>query len=61
MTITIDYVRKKYPKEYLDLSDEEVQRILDYMYFICNFTIDWQEKHPGENIIDHLKPNTQEK
>ena len=30
--LTVEYVRKKYPKEYWDLSDQEVQKVLDFFY-----------------------------
>lgn len=32
MNITIEWVREKYPKEYWDLSDEQVQKAIDFFY-----------------------------
>ena len=61
MTITVQEARKILPAEYSQTTDEEIQNMINYMYFICNFAIDWQEKHPGEDIRDHFKSKTQEK
>lgn len=32
LMITVEYVREKYKQEYWDLSDEEVQAVLDFFY-----------------------------
>ncbi|MEI6672996.1 MAG: hypothetical protein WCL02_06850 [bacterium] len=37
MTITIEKARELLPPEYGQISDEEIQRMIDYMYFICDF------------------------
>ena len=46
MTITIEEARKLLPPEYSQISDEEIQRMLDYMYFVCDFAWNWQKEHP---------------
>lgn len=30
--LTVEYVREKYKEEYWDLSDQEVQEVLDFFY-----------------------------
>ena len=42
MTITIEDVRKKYAKEYWDLSDEQVQQVINFFYTF------------GYTMVDHL-------
>ena len=55
MTITIEEARKLLPPEYSQISDEEIQRMLDYMYFVCDFAWNWQKEHPWENRADRKK------
>lgn len=55
MTLTIEEARKLLPPEYGQISDEEIQRMIDYMYLICNFAYDWQKNHPWENRADRKK------
>lgn len=38
--LTIDYVREKYKHEYWDLSDQEVQEVLDFFYAFGYVVID---------------------
>lgn len=58
--ITIEEARKRLPPEYNNISDEDIQRMLDYMYFVCNFAYDWQMKHPWENRADRKKTKPEE-
>lgn len=55
MTITIEEARKVLPPEYSQVSDQEIQRMLDYMYLVCNFAWNWQQKHPGETQTNRKK------
>ncbi len=55
MTITVEQVRERYPKQYWDLSDQEIQCVLDYMYFICDFSVKWHMEHPGESFVNRKK------
>ena len=55
MTITVEEARKRLPPEYSQISDEEIRRMLDYMYFVCDFAWNWQKEHPGENRADRKK------
>lgn len=59
MVITVEQVREKYPKEYWDLSDWEIQQVLDYMYFICEFSINWHKNHPGESLLKWIKKESE--
>lgn len=52
MTITIDEARKKLGPEYDKLPNEEIQRMLDYMYFVCDFAINRHKNHPGEDFLN---------
>ena len=60
MTITIEEARKLLPPEYGQVSDEDIQGILDYMHFICDFSIRWHRDHPGETFSDRKKVEPEE-
>lgn len=55
MIIDIEKARKLLPPEYGQVSDGDIQCMLDYMYFICDFSIRWHEEHPGESFSDRKK------
>ena len=53
--ITVEYVREKYPKEYWDLSDRQVQDVINLFYGVGNAVLNHMEEHPNESIF---KPKT---
>jgi len=50
MTITIERARELLPPEYGEISDKEIQHILDWMYFVCDFAEKRQREHPWESL-----------
>ena len=54
MTITIEKARELLPPEYGEISDEEIQHILNYMYFVIDFAYNKQMKQlwEGKDKLD---------
>lgn len=50
MTISIERARELLPPELSQTTDEEIQRMLNYVYFVLDFAWNWQEKHPWETF-----------
>lgn len=50
MAITINYVREHYPKEYGDLSDEQVQEVIDFFYTFGYTMVDHLTTSPKSNL-----------
>lgn len=50
--LDLEFVRQKYPQEYWDLSDKEVQETLDFFYTFSYIMV--------ENITNKKPPNQQD-
>ncbi len=53
--LTIEYVRETYPTEYWDLSDEEVQKVLDFFYKLWYVMLDKMCADREKNRKIHIK------